>query len=492
MTTAGTDTHAMSKPVAGRRLAGQGILLFSGFGAAQGLSFARNAVIGHALSKGDFGIAATITLILQIIETLSDLGSDRLIVQAPDGAEPRFIRAAHSLLAARGIVLAILLYIAGPAIAGLFGAPHAAAAFQLAALVPLIKGFMHLDFRLAQRHFDNRPQMLVEVVPQAAALLLTFPVLALTRDFSAVVSLSIAQALASVLLSHVLASTPYRFAADRGLLKRQLAFGWPILASALPLIAVYQGDRLIIGSLSGMEALANYTAAFMITMVPGLIAAKVGHAMMLPLFSDAIRRGRPLRADFKIASEATVILAALYLTGFIVCGEALLPVVFGAHYTGLGSLTAWLAAMWSLRMIQTAPGMALMSSGSTKPFVIAGCIRALAIPLVFYAATHHAALSTLAAIGFVFEALSLGYVAWRVERLERGLGRLLAVRACYLGPAGLVACLTASAMPATLLAGILPAAAVLLAVAGSGIALMPSLNSLTRRVLHRRSLIATA
>ena len=141
--------------------------------------------------------------------------------------------------------------------------------------------------------------MLVEVIPQAAALLLAFPVLAMTRDYTAVVSLSIAQAIASVVLSHVLASTPYRFAADGALLKRQLAFGWPILASALPLIAVYQGDRLIIGSLSGMEALANYTAAFMITMVPGLIAAKVGHAMMLPLFSDAVRRGQPLTRRFQ-------------------------------------------------------------------------------------------------------------------------------------------------------------------------------------------------
>ena len=69
---------ALSTKPTSRRIAGQGALLFSGFAAAQALSFVRNVLLGHALSRGDFGIAATIALILQLIETLSDLGSDRL------------------------------------------------------------------------------------------------------------------------------------------------------------------------------------------------------------------------------------------------------------------------------------------------------------------------------------------------------------------------------------------------------------------------------
>jgi O-antigen/teichoic acid export membrane protein len=473
-----------------RRLAGQGALLFSGFGAAQALSFVRNALIGHALSKDNFGVAATITLILQMIETVSDLGADRLIVQAPDGDRPRFVSAAHTLLAARGVVLALAMYLTAPMVAHFFGASHATPAFQLASLVPLIKGFLHLDYRRAQRRFDNRPQMLVEVVPQAVALMLTYPLLAATRDYNAVVSLSIAQVIAAVVLSHMLAQTPYRFAADRGLLNRQLAFGWPILASSLPLIAVYQGDRLIIAHLSGLEALANYTAAFMVTMVPGLIAAKVGHALLLPLFSENIRRRQPLLGKFKIGAEATVVLAAVYLAGFIVCGDALLPIVFGQHYSSLGAVTAWLAGMWALRMIQAVPGMALMAHGATKPFVIAGVIRAAALPLVCIAAIQGSAIATLAAIGCGFEALSLIYVAARLQTLERGLGTVLIVRAAYLLPATLVAMIAAAATPTTPLAAVVSAMAVMLAVAGSGVALMPSLNGLARRALHQRTFTA--
>lgn len=73
-------------------------MLSGGFAAAQLCSFLRNALIGYALSKGDFGIAATITLVLQMLETLSDLGADRLLVQATDGDKPAMMAAAHTTL----------------------------------------------------------------------------------------------------------------------------------------------------------------------------------------------------------------------------------------------------------------------------------------------------------------------------------------------------------------------------------------------------------
>ena len=470
-----------------RQIAGQGMLLFSGFGAAQMLSFVRNALVGHALSKGDFGIAAAITITLQMVETLSDLGSDRMIMQARDGDTPRFLAASHLLLAVRGAVLAVIQFVAAPFVAAAFGAAHAATAFQIAALVPLIKGFMHLDYRIAQRNFDNRPQLLVDVLPQAAALLATWPLLMIVRDYSAVVALSCAQALAATLLSHVLARRPYRLAVDADIFIRQLQFGWPILASALPLVAVYQGDRMIIAHFAGVEQLANYTAAFMVTMVPALIAAKVGHALMLPLFAGSVRRGQSLQSKFRVAGESAVVMAAIYLAGFIVCGGAVLPLIFGAHYGDLGAVVGWLAAMWALRMIQSAPGMALMAHGETKPFLIAGVIRAAALPVVGYAAANGSPLMTLAAIGCAFEALSLVCIAGRLEVLERGLGVILASRTAFMAPAALLALLSAQASPPGTLCLVATAAGVVAVLAASALAVMPSLNALVRRAIRSKT-----
>ena len=447
------------------------------------MSFLRNALIGHALSKDNFGIATTITLILQVVETLSDLGADRLIVQSAVGDEPRFIGTAHTMLIMRGVLLSILLWTFGPAVAEFFGAGHAASAFQIVAFVPLIKGFMHLDFRRAQRHFDNRPQMIVEALPQAVALALTYPALAMSHDFNAVVTLSLAQAIATVILSHALSERPYRFAADTGMLQQQISFGWPILASALPLIAVYHGDRMIIGRLYGMESLANYSAAFMVAMVPGLIAAKVGHALMLPLFSSTVRRLQPLKNVFTVMTEATVLFAALYLAGFIIAGQSALPIIFGSHYAGLGAVISWLAAMWSLRMIQTVPGMALMAHGATKPFLVAGVIRAHALPFVLLTALQGASIATLAAIGCGFEALSLAYVALRLERLETGLGRTLVSRSLFLIPVAFASQLASCSSSGSLLCVAISSFAATFLIVAIGVSVMPALHARVRNML---------
>lgn len=477
--------------ISAARFGAQGAMLFTGYGLSQAMSFCRNAMLGHALSPRDFGIAASIALLLQLVETLSDLGSDRLIVQADDGNDTAFIATTHTVLAARGVILALVMVACGPFAAQFFGTPEATEMFLWAAAVPLIKGFSDLDCRRAQRHFDNRPQILVEVVPQAIALFATLPMVRLAPSYAAVVVIALIQATASVVVSRMVSSAPYRFAANRDVITRLVAFGWPILISALPLIAVYQGDRAIIARLYGVETLAAYSAAFMITMVPGLLAARAGHALMLPLFSDTLRQGGALRSRFALMSEATVLLAALYLAAFVIGGGQLLTLAFGKSYAGFGDVVAWLAVMWSLRMLQAVPGMALMAAGETKPFLVAGIIRASVLPLVLYAALNGAALATLATFGCAGELCSLLYVSLRLESVERGLGRILLLRALFLIPAaivGLTFALAAFTGPGRIFLAMIGALAML---AATGAAVMPALRAQIRYFLaHAEALPA--
>lgn len=471
----------------GARVAGQGALLLAGLGASQMLSFLRNALVGHMLSKGDFGIAATLTLMLQMVDALSDLGADRLIVQAPDGDAPRLQAVGHTLLVGRGVLTGLLLLAAAPLLTHFFRLPDARWAFEAIAIVPVIRGFQHLDTRRAQRHLDNRRLMLVEVVPQAATLLLAYPMLQAAPGFAAVVWLSLLQAAMTLAASHTLAERPYRLAADRDLVMRFLVFGWPILASALPLAATFQGDRLVIGRLLGMEPLAAYSTAFMVTMVPGLIAAKIANALLLPLLAERRRSGIALAGRYRQACDATTLAASLYLAGFVVAGGAVLPVAFGRAYTGLGSLVGWLALMWALRMLQAVPGMALMASSRTRPLLVAGLIRAAALLPAYLAARSGGGLDGVAIAACCGEAASLAYIAWRAGRLEPGLAALLLSRAALLLPVGLVALAAVDALPRPdALAPALAAALLLGAgLAAAALTLSTTLRDLVRPLVAR-------
>lgn len=482
---------ALFPGIRARQIASQGTLLFSGFALSQAMSFARNAMLGHWLSKGDFGVAATLTLVLQLIETLSDLGADRLIVQAADGDEPRFVATQHAALVLKGLLTAFLLLVAAVPAASFFGVPEAATAFAAIALVPAIKGFQHLDPRRAQRRLDNRPYLAVEIVPQAAALALTLPILLLVPDYRAAPMLSITQAMALVIVSHLFAERAYAIAADLSVARRLVAFGWPIWLSAFPLAAVYQGDRILIGHFAGMEALAGYTAAFMITMVPGLVAGKVGYALMLPLFAGARDDAAQFRSRYVALSEAVTTVAALYLVGFIVAGGPVLMLAFGSLYASLDHVVAWLALMWALRMLQAVPGMALMADGETRPFLAAGLIRSGALIPAAMAACLGGGLEMIAAMGVAGEIASLAYVARHIELRRRGLGAALALRALFLMPAAGVAALAAMTLATAaegdaglvIRAGLLAAVAV--AVALLALAVMPRLRSWARDAMRK-------
>jgi O-antigen/teichoic acid export membrane protein len=429
---AGAHPPGADRPLV-RKVASQGVLLMSGYAVGQALSLARNAIIGHWLSPADFGIAATLTLMLMVFEQLSDVGIDRLAVQAPDG-EARFLDTMHLALVLRGILTALVLYLLAAPVAKFFGIAAAQSAFVAVAFAPLIRGFMHLGWRRAQRNLDNRPGLIIEVVPQAAALALTLPALLLAKDYSAVVWIAAAQAGAAVVASHLVAREPYRFQADRDVLARLLSFGWPIMLSALPVIAVLQGDRILVGRFYGMEALAAYSVAFLITSVPCLLAFRVGQALMLPLFSEVLEQKEPFRARFTSLTEATVLASALYLVAFVIAGGELLPVVVGAHYQGLDELVACLALMWTLRIVQVVPNIALMAAGTTRPLFLAGLIRASALTYAFGAAATGRGVIGIAIAGVIGEIASLIYLALRVESEREGLGLALVTRAALLIP----------------------------------------------------------
>jgi len=276
--------------------------------------------------------------------------------------------------------------------------------------------------------------MMVEVVPQALTLALVVPTLTWVPGYSAIVWLSFAQAFFTVAVSHKMSERPYKASLEPQFLIRLLQFGWPIWLSAFPLVMVFQGDRILIGRVYGMEVLAGYTAAFMMTMVPGVVAAKIGHALMLPLLSDRRDDDKGFLQSFTLMADLTVVVACMYLFAFASVGGKILPIAFGPNYHDLGLIVAWLALMWSLRMVQAVPGMGLMALGDTRPLLVAGFVRALGLLGAVACVQSGLGIIGVVASGVVAEFASLLYVSQRMSRDRTGAASILLSRAAFLAP----------------------------------------------------------
>ena len=467
-----------------KRLAGQGALLTGGLVLGQLFAFGRNAILGHILSKGDFGIAASLAVTLQILESVSDMAADRMIVQASDGDEARVVNAAHSILMVRGLLMGLVLWLGAPIIAALFHVDAAAGAFRWIAAIMVIKGFLHLDLRRFQRKYQNFPAALIEVVPQAISFAIAYPIARSIGSYEAIIWLSVLQALATVIVSHAIAERRWNVSFEAATLERFLAFGWPVLLSALPMIAVYQFDRIITAHFLGLETLAAYTAAFMITMAPGTIIVKVANSLALPLLAETKADAHRFARRFAFTAETLVLAASLYLAGFIIAGGPLVQMAFGPNYAGLDTLTGLLAGVWSLRILALVAGTALMAHGDTRPILTAVTIRSTTLVLALFAAMGGYGVNAIAACGILGELLSLAYLSWRIGRLGAGLSKLYLARAMLVPLVALTATLAAGVVPGSLLGSMTSALAVSLVVLGAGVSVMPAVRGRVRQELR--------
>ena len=202
-----------------------GILLTGGSVTVALCSFLRNIIIARLISVEDFGISATFAITVTLLEMSSNLAVDRLLVQAPDGDDPRLQATAQAFQVALGALGAIILFLAAGPIAALFGVPQATWAFRALALVPMIRGLSHLDMARVQREMRFGPSVLVETGPQVLVTLLAIPLGVYLGDYRAMLWVVLIQSASYTLFSHLVAHRPYSLAVDKALARRIVGFG---------------------------------------------------------------------------------------------------------------------------------------------------------------------------------------------------------------------------------------------------------------------------
>ncbi|HSF63992.1 MAG TPA: oligosaccharide flippase family protein, partial [Paracoccaceae bacterium] len=129
---------------------------------AEAGALARSAAMAWAVGPDELGRAMVLALTLRLAEMVSDIGVERLLAQSAEGDAPGFLRALHGAALLRGVAMAGLLAALALPMAWALPGGAGAAAYAALALVPLIRGLLHLDYRRAERGFSYRAMALVE------------------------------------------------------------------------------------------------------------------------------------------------------------------------------------------------------------------------------------------------------------------------------------------------------------------------------------------
>lgn len=385
--------------------------------------FLRNLIVARILSPSDFGIAATFAVTMALLEMLGSLSADKLLVQAEDGDELPFQGAAHLIMVGRGLLAALLLFcLAGP-VSALFGAPNTGWAFRWLSLIPLIRGFAHLDMYRLQREMRFGVAARVEMIANTLTVLAAWPLAEWLRDYSAMLWLVLLQAFVAAVSSHLLSERTYALSWRADYAARIVRFGWPLMINSLLMFGIFQGDRLIIGSASkifnrpiySLEDLGNYSVAFALTLAPSLMLASISSSLLLPVLSRSQNNPAEFSARAAAAAQLVALVGGLFVVPMIAGGGWLVIALYGSHYAAASAVVGWLAATQGLRMMRVTPTLVSMAQGDTKNGLISNILRSAGIVALLGIAYYHGSLTLIAAAGFMAELLALVASLWRLR-----------------------------------------------------------------------------
>lgn len=389
----------------------------------------RNLLVARLISAENFGIAATFALSMAVLEMISAIGLQQLIVQAENGEDPNLQAGLQGFHLLRGIFSGVILFSLAHPLAQFLGIAEVAWAYQVLAVVPVLRGFMHFDIYRTQRKMLFLPLMFSKVAPALLSVFLIWPFFKLFGDYRVMLYAYIVQWGGMTLASHFMAQRSYRLTMDRSVILHALQFGWPLLINNVLLMLVFQGDKLIVGREMGMTSLAILALGFTLTLTPMLVVAQSLQTFLLPQLS-AVKMDQERFTPLALATlQANLAGGLLFVVVVIVAGEMVVETLYGAKYAALVPLLTWLAILQTFRLFREGCSTVALSQGHTSNAMIGNMFRVLSIPVSWYVAATGGSLLEIIWIATVAEVLgfftSMGLVIYRLElRLSALLGPL--------------------------------------------------------------------
>ena len=401
-------------------------LLLSGNAATALLTLARNLLIARLISVENYGIAATFAIAMAVVEMVSALGMEQQIVQSKDGDDPDFQAAIQGFTVLRGVLSFGVLFATAGLMADFLGIPDLAWAYQVMALVPLIRGLAHFDNHRQKRQMRFGPMLWTQGGSAIAAVVAVAPAYAVFSDHRVMLVSLMVQALAFTAITHALAERPYRLRFDVAAWTASTRFGWPLLINGILLFAVMHGEKLVVGRVLGLADLGILAMGLTLTMTPTLVLAKSMQNLFLPKLSAVQDDDAAFQRLAEITIQSVMVLAMVYLLGVVLLGGPVVTVLLGEKYLALIPLMTLLAVQQTLRVFKAGGATVALARRQTANAMVANGVRVLALPLAVWVAQAGGGLTGVIAVATAGEAAGFAISLLLIRlRLRMSLRRLI-------------------------------------------------------------------
>ena len=435
------------------------------------ISLCRNVVTARLLGTEVQGEAMVLGLVVGFFSVVLVLNTAWQLVQSDRADDETFQGSLQGVALVRGFITAGLLLAFGMILIDRLDMPTLRGPLILSALVPILEGAIRLDAWRALRERTYRWLVRIELAGPIVSAAAAAIILPLNRTIWVVAVVAVAGSAARLLVSHIVATKPYRVGIHRRHLGEIVRFSWPLLPAGLFFWVNTQSDKIVILASEHVDWIPSFDLATLgaygtvagLMLIPISPAGKAINSVVVPGLAAAKSTAAGYNAVFKtyIRNAAPFVLAIC--VGGAIGSAPLFLVVLGSEFAKGANIAPILVGAMMVRIARLYAYQGGVAKGNTTPQLVGNLLRLTGLPLGILALHFEMGLTGLAWSVVAAESISvLGICAWLEIR------RLAAARWLALGLLMLLITLWASLAAESAMSGFKPWFTLPIA-AGSGI-----------------------
>ena len=334
----------------------------------------RQFIILRSIGLDNYGIAVPMILSSELLNRLLEMNPGSIVVQDEKGATRKFRNALQFMGVSRGILFCLIILALSVPLA-IYNDQYTREyilAFMFMSLVPLIRGFSHIDvFRqMRQRRFGKLAYS--STVTPVATTSIIYVLCFFMNSFWVPLIARVIDAAIGLIMSFVVAERKWRIRFDLQSTIRIIKFTMPLIIGGLVVFICTRGSMLVLG---GSEFLFGYdipksvlgtlSAAVMIAIIPGKLGMKVITQVFSPRFAQLNRDGGSIS---KMCEQVQALSFTLGASSLIMLqgGAIIVPLLLTERFVASGPFLVALSLWSALRVSGTAMKSMALGLGKSK------------------------------------------------------------------------------------------------------------------------------
>jgi len=231
---------------------------FLGKGGSHFFRMVGSLILTRILFPEAFGLMATATVFLTMVQLFSDTGTHTAIIQNPRGAEPEFLNTAWIIKLCRGVILSLIVCACAIPFSRFYNQPELKNILYVIAFSPLILSLENPALALFIKDFRTEKQVGLELGTQVLGLASSIVLAVIMRSVYALTIGLVLSSVYRVVGSYIMVSFRPRLKWNREMGLEIFHFGKFIFFNTMLTWALINADILLLGKLLGMDSVAFY------------------------------------------------------------------------------------------------------------------------------------------------------------------------------------------------------------------------------------------